>query len=176
MAVVKSIFIVLTISLIGLAVFYEDIVSKILIPQYIEWGHETEVQGLKLGIPLDEEGLKLAKDIGVKSPEKIRIVYVDEVPFPYDNFALKVLGESVGAIGENIINEAQAFGYSIYVRKDYEFDRPRLAHEIVHVLQIERSTFEDVTFQHLSDLAQYGYSKAPLEVEAFKANIKYGGS
>lgn len=176
MAVVKSIFVVLIISLIGLAAFYEDIVSKVLLPQYIEWGYETEAQGLKLGVPLDEEGLKLAKEIGVKSPEKIRIVYVDEVPFPKDNFALKVLGESVGFIGENIIVEAQAFGYSIYVRNDYELDKPGLAHEIVHVLQIERSNFEDITLQHLSDMAQYGYSKAPLEVEAFKANIKYGGS
>jgi hypothetical protein len=176
MTVVKSIFLVLILSLIGLAAFYEDIVSKVLLPQYIEWGYETEAQGLKLGIPLNEEGLKLAKDIGVKSPEKIRIVSVDVVPFPYDNFALKVLGESLGFIGEDIINEAQAFGYSIYVRKGYELDKPRLAHEIVHVLQIERSNFRDVTFQHLSDLAKYGYSKAPLEVEAFKANKKYGGS
>jgi hypothetical protein len=175
MTVVKSILVVLSISLIGLVVFHKDIVSKILVPQYIEWGYEIEAQGLKLGIPLDSEGLILAKDIGIQSPEKIRIVYVDEIPFPHDNFALKMLGEAVGFIGDNIINEAQAFGYSIYVRKDYEFDKPSLAHEIVHVLQIERANFEDVTFQHLSDLAKYGYDKAPLEVEAFEANKKYGG-
>ena len=175
MTVVKSIFVVLSISLIGLVVFHKDIVSKILVPQYIEWGYEIEAQGLKLGVSLDSEGLMLAKDIGIQSPEKIRIVYVDEIPFPHDNFALKMLGEAVGFIGDNIINEAQAFGYSIYVRKDYEFDKPSLAHEIVHVLQIERANFEDVTFQHLSDLAKYGYDKAPLEVEAFEANKKYGG-
>jgi hypothetical protein len=175
MTVVKSIFVVLSISLIGLVVFHKDIVSKILVPQYIEWGYEIEAQGLKLGVPLDSEGLMLAKDIGIQSPEKIRIVYVDEIPFPHDNFALKMLGEAVGFIGDNIINEAQAFGYSIYVRKDYEFDKPSLAHEIVHVLQIERANFEDVTFQHLSDLTKYGYDKAPLEVEAFEANKKYGG-
>lgn len=168
MTVVKSIFAVLIISIIGLVAFYEDIVSKVLVPQYIEWGYETEAQGLKVGIPLDQEGLLLARDIGIESPEKVRIVYVDEVPFPYDNFALKVLGESVGFIGDNITNEAQAFGYSIYVRRDYELDRPRLAHELVHVLQIERSNFQDVTFQHLSDLANYGYSDAPLEVEAYE--------
>lgn len=176
MALVKSILVVLIISIIGLTAFYEDIISEVLLPQYIEWGYETEAKGLKLGSPLDEEGLKLAKDIGVESPEKIRIVYVDLVPFPYDNFALTVLGESLGFIGDNIVNQAQAFGYSIYVRKDYEFDTPKLAHEIVHVLQIERSSFEDVTRQHLSDLAQYGYAKAPLEVEAFKANEKYGAN
>jgi len=173
---VKSTFVVLIISIIGLAAFYEDIVLKILLPQYIEWGYETEAQGLKIGNPLDEEGLELAKEIGIKSPEKIRIIYVDEVPFPHDNFALKVVGESMGFIGGSIINEAQAFGYSIYVRKGEVFDKPKLAHEIVHVLQIERSNFENVTLQYFSDLAKYGYSKAPLEVEAFKANKKYGGS
>lgn len=174
MSVVKSIFVILIISIVGVVVFYKDIVSKILVPQYIDWGYQVEAQGLKLGVPLDEEGLLLAKDIGIQSPEKIRIVYVDEVPFPYDNFALTILGESVGAIGDDIINQAQAFGYSIYVRNDYDLDRPRLAHEIVHVLQIERSNFRDVTLQHLADLAEYGYDDAPLEVEAFEANKKYG--
>lgn len=176
MTLVKAILVVFIFSIIGLAVFYQDIVTKILLPQYIEWGYKTEAKGLKLGNPLDEEGLELARDIGVKSPEKIRIVYVDVVPFPYENFALKMLGESLGFIGENIVNEAQAFGYSIYVRKGYELDKAKLAHEIVHVLQIERSNFADITLQHLSDLAQYGYAKAPLEIEAFMANKKYAGS
>ena len=86
------------------------------------------------------------------------------------------MGLSLGFIGENIINNAQVFGYSIYVRKGYELDTPKLAHELVHVLQIERSSLDKIIFQHLSDLAKYGYSNAPLEVEAFKANKKYGGS
>ena len=71
------------------------------------------------------------------------------------------------------INNAQVSGYSIYVRKGYELDRPRLAHEFVHVLQIERSSLTEVMVQHLSYLARYGYENAPLEVEASQANEKY---
>ncbi|WP_252728334.1 hypothetical protein [Alteromonas sp. C1M14] len=96
-------------------------------------------------------------------------MHVEEVPFPYENIALKTLGEALGFIGEGITNNAQAFGYSIYVRNGYELNRPKLA----HVLQIERSSLDQVITQHFSDIAEFGYDKAPLEVEAFKANIQY---
>ena len=91
----------------------------------------------------------------------------------FENFALKTLGEALGFIGEGIINNAQAFGYSIYVRNGYELNRPKLAHELVHVLQIERSNLDQVITQHFSGIAEFGYDKAPLEVEAFKANKQY---
>ncbi|MCV2886327.1 hypothetical protein OE749_16655 [Aestuariibacter sp. AA17] len=144
-----------------------------LLPQYIAWAHQIEDKGLQSGTPLDESGIELAKDIGIKAPENVRVIYVDSVPYPYENPALKEMGLSLGFIGEGIVNNAQVFGYSIYVRKGYELDRPRLAHELVHVLQIERSNLNDVVMQHISDLAQYGYQNAPLEVEAFEANKKY---
>lgn len=73
----------------------------------------------------------LASNIGIEHPENVRIVYVNEVPFPYENFALKAFGEAVGLVGEGIINNAQVFGYSIYTRKDFELNRPKLAHELV---------------------------------------------
>lgn len=171
----KSILVIFVAVVIGVAAFYEDIIAKVLIPQYIEWAQDIEVQGLKDGRPLTESEMILANEVGVKYPVKVRIVTVDLVPYPYENFALKILGESLGFIGEGIVNNAQVFGYSIYIRKGYALDTPKLAHELVHVLQIENSTFETITFQHLSDLAQYGYSDAPLEVEAFEANKKYAG-
>jgi len=144
-----------------------------LLPQYITWAQKTNNEGLQQGGPLNKRDLLLAKKVGIKFPEKVRIIFVDTVPYPIDNPALKAMGESLGFIGEGIVNQAQAFGYSIYVRKDYELDRPRLAHELVHVLQIERSNFASVVIQYASDIAKYGYENSPLEAEAFKANIKY---
>ncbi|WP_199610429.1 hypothetical protein [Flocculibacter collagenilyticus] len=152
----------------------DNAVYEKLLPQYITWAIQTDAKGMKIGKPLDEKGILLAKEIGITSPEKVRIVYVDEVPYPYENEQLKQLGLSLGFIGEGIRNEAQAFGYSIYVRKDLDFTLPKLAHELVHVQQIERAnSFSEYAFQYLMDLAQWGYEKAPLEVEAFKANEKY---
>ncbi|MCU7553192.1 hypothetical protein OCL06_01115 [Alteromonas sp. ASW11-19] len=101
------------------------------------------------------------------------MVHVDEVPFPYENFALKTFGEAVGLVGEGIVNNAQVFGYSIYVRNGFELDRPKLAHELVHVLQVERASLASVVTQHFSDMAEFGYDKAPLEVEASQANKTY---
>lgn len=144
-----------------------------LLPQYISWAQEVDRQGLQKGVPLSKANLGVAADIGIQSPEKVRVVYVDSVPFPYEDPALKAMGESLGLIGEGITNNAQVFGYSIYVRKGYKLDRPRMAHELVHVLQIERSSFTEVVVQHISDLAKYNYRSAPLEAEAFKANEKY---
>ena len=144
-----------------------------LLPQYIAWAQEIDSKGLQLGEPLGSADLAMAREIGIKSPEKVRVVYVDEVPFPNENAALKSMGESLGLIGNGIVNNAQVFGYSIYVRRGYELDRPRLAHELVHVLQTERTSFGDTVVQHISDMAKYDYKNAPLEVEAFKANEKY---
>jgi hypothetical protein len=147
-----------------------------LIPQYISWAVSIDQAGIKTGEPLDEKELLLAKEVGIKFPKKVRLVYVDEVPFPYENEHLKQMGLSLGFIGKDIKNEAQAFGYSIYIRKDLNFTIGKLAHELVHVMQIERSdSFSTYVIQYLSDLAKYGYSKAPLEIEAFKANTKYDG-
>lgn len=144
-----------------------------ILPQYVSWAQKIEAQGLVNGVPLNKEDIELAKEIGIKHPDRVRVVYVDSVPYPYENPELRAMGESLGFIGEGITNNAQAFGYSIYVRKGYELDRPRLAHELVHVLQIERSNLSNIVFQYIADLAKYGYENSPLEVEAFKANKKY---
>lgn len=173
MKALKLFSILLIAVLIVSVLFYEKIIASVLLPQYIEWAHETEQKGFEIGKPLNEQELALAAEIGIKYPEKVRVVYVDEVPFPYENFALKVFGEAVGLVGEGIINNAQVFGYSIYGRKDFVLNRPKLAHELVHVLQIERASLDEVVTQHFFDMAEYGYDQAPLEVEAAKANIKY---
>ncbi len=163
-----------TISLaVLLALLHKQIISGVLLPQYIDWAHQIEAEGLKNGEPLSAEHLALAAEIGIESPEKVRVIYTDLVPYPYENLALKLLGEAIGVIGEGIVNNAQVFGYSIYVRHGYELDRPKMAHELVHVLQIERSNLTDVITQHIYDMAEYGYENAPLEAEAFEANKRY---
>ncbi|QTH62654.1 hypothetical protein J1N51_07635 [Psychrosphaera ytuae] len=173
MKAIKYISLVLVSSLIVLALSYEKIISGVLLPQYINWAHKIDQKGQEIGTPLTQNELTLATEIGIEHPEKVRIIYVDEVPYPYENFALKVFGEAVGLVGEGIINNAQVFGYSIYSRKDFKLNRPKLAHELVHVLQIERASLDEVVTQHFSDMAKYGYDRAPLEVEASQANKKY---
>ncbi|MBD3585680.1 hypothetical protein HHX48_08040 [Salinimonas sp. HHU 13199] len=173
MRAIKLLLLLLFVSGIVLFLSYEKIVSDVLLPQYIDWAYKIDKKGQQEGTALSADQLILATEIGIKHPEKVRLVYIDEIPFPRDNYALKVLGEALGFIGEGIVNNAQAFGYSIYIRNGYPLDTPKLAHELVHVLQIERSSLDSIIRQHISDLATYGYDNAPLEVEAFKANNAY---
>lgn len=119
MKIIKITSLLLIALIIVAATSYEKIISGVLLPQYIDWAYETDRKGLEIGTPLDEKEMLLASEIGIVHPEKVRIIYVDEVPFPYENFALKVFGEAVGLIGEGIINNAQVFGYSIYARKGF---------------------------------------------------------
>lgn len=169
----RHIFLASLLSLQTFAAAAQQLPFEQLLKEYIEWAKETDKLGLESGEALDKEGLILAKEIGTQHPEKVRIIYVNSVPYPYENKALKTLGENLGLIGKDIINNAQVFGYSIYVRNGYELDRPKLAHELVHVLQIERASLAKVVMQHMQDMTKYDYQDAPLEVEAFKANIKY---
>lgn len=146
---------------------------SMLVAQYIHWAGEAERKGRENGITLTSEQVLLATDVGVKNPHDVRLVHVDQVPFPMENPALKYLGETLGFVGDGIVNNAQAFGYSIYVRNGVSLDRPKLAHELVHVRQIEGNSFQAVTIQHMLDLALHGYENSRIENEAFQANRKY---
>ena len=146
---------------------------SVLVAQYIHWAGETEKQGRKNGTALTSEQMLLATDVGVKNPHDVRLVHVEQVPFPMENPALKYLGETLGFVGDGIVNNAQAFGHSIYVRNGVSLDRPKLAHELVHVRQIEDSSFQAVTIRHMLDLVLHGYENSRIENEAFQANREY---
>lgn len=153
----------------------EEFLSKFM-AYYVKWAEEIEARGQATGTPLDPDQVRLAAEIGIKHPEKVRLVFVDEIPFPTENPEIKLAGETFGFIGPGIVNNAQAFGYTIWVRKGFTLDQPRLAHELVHVWQIERSTsFAAYAGQYVSELIEYGHDKSPLELEAYDANQRYAG-
>lgn len=141
---------------------------------YVSWAREIEERGQAIGTPLDLDQKSLAAAVGVKHPEKVRLIFVDEVPFPTENPEIRLAGEKFGFIGPGITNNAQAFGYTIWVRKGFSLDRPRLAHELAHVMQIERSaSFAAYAKQYVSELIRFGHENAPLELEAYEANKRY---
>lgn len=152
----------------------QDEFLGIFMAYYVKWAEGVEARGQAAGTPLDPDQARLAAEIGIKHPEKVRIVFVDEVPFPTENPEIKLAGEKFGFVGPGIVNNAQAFGYTIWVRNGFTLDRPRLAHELVHVMQIERSSsFAAYVGQYVSELIQYGHEKSPLELEAYEANRRY---
>lgn len=71
-----------------------------LAPKAIEWAQRQESKIFTLGIALEEEGLALARRVGVKHPERIRLSLVPEMPFPTD-LSLSDAGRRIGLLGPN---------------------------------------------------------------------------
>ena len=142
--------------------------------KYVAWAETIEAEGQERGTPLTAEQLELAKAVGIQHPKKVRLVYADTVPFPVEDPEMRAVGESMGFIGPGVINNAQAFGYTIWIRNGFTMDRPALAHELVHVMQIERSaSFGAYAREYVPQLLEHGHSNMPLEVEAYEANRKF---
>ena len=142
---------------------------------YVNWASIIEAEGQQLGMPLTSNQIELASEVGIKRPEKVRIIFVDDVPFPKENEDMREMGEALGFIGSGVINNAQAFGYTIWVRNGYTLNRPSLAHELVHVMQIERNgDFGAFVKQYMLQLLEHGHMDMPLEIEAYAANEKFG--
>ncbi len=139
--------------------------------KYVEWAKGIDREGLERGARLDATQLQLAKDVGIKHPERVRLVWVDAVPFPMEDKFMRTIGESIGFVGPGIVNNAQAFGYAIWVRKGFNLDRPNLAHEFVHVRQIEQSgDFGGFVSRYMQQLQEFRHEEMPIEQEAYEAN------
>ena len=78
-------------------------------------GHTLEYCILKSGFPLNNKSKVIAKQIGIKHPEKIRILFVSR-------------------INKNIL--AITFGYGILIKRGH-FSTELLIHELIHVRQYE---------------------------------------
>ena len=138
---------------------------------YVEWVRTIEFEGQARGIALTPAQVELATRIGIEHPEKVRLVYVDEIPFPSEDPQMRKIGEDLGFVGPGITNNAQAFGYTIWVRNGFDLTWPLLAHELVHVQQIERNaSFGAFVEKYMEQLMAYGHENMPLEVEAYEAN------
>lgn len=135
-----------------------------LAPGAIAWAeHESAAVAAK-GIAPTPAQVALARKVGVKQPERIRIQVVDQFPLP-DQPEVKAAALRIGLATPGIIG--LTLGHSVMVRRGYEKDARLLSHEFRHVAQYEqRGGIAPFLAQHLRDLAQYGYEDSPFEVDA----------
>ena len=137
---------------------------KLLIPKASIWANEQEEKILKTGVSLSEVQINDARSINVKYPEKIRLLSVSQIPLPEDH-ELKFAAQAIQLITSNTIGLTLRYG--IFIRNDFWNNRRLLIHEFMHTVQYERlGGVQQFLNQYLSDCIQYGYSNAPLELEA----------
>jgi hypothetical protein len=135
-----------------------------LLPFAAEWAAEQERRVLCEGVPLSEIEMADARAIGVRNPERVRLLRVESVPVP----AHPMLRAAEASI--NFLTAAPrglALNYGIFLRSDRWRDRELIAHELVHTSQYQRlGGIVPFLQTYIYQIVTVGYPNAPLELEA----------
>jgi Domain of unknown function (DUF4157) len=143
-----------------------------LLPLAVEWAGAVEARILREGVPLTEESLLDARRVGVRAPERVRLLALAQVPAPTD-LALKAAAAAIQFLTP--ATRGLTLGYGIFIRSDCWGDRQLVAHELVHTMQYERmGGIEPFLRQYLFECLTVGYPAAPMEQEAIAAAQSLG--
>ena len=138
-----------------------------LLPLAAQWANEQERRVLSLGVPLSDDELADARAIGVRNPERVRLLCVDSIPVPVHPM-LKAAAASINFI--TATPRGLALQNGIFVRSDHWRDRELIAHELAHTAQYQRLGGVIPFLQtYIMQCAAVGYQQAPLELEAVAA-------
>lgn len=142
-----------------------------LLPKAIEWAEKEEATALAAGASLTETGLRLARTVGVRFPERIRIVEVASIPFPADP-ELGAAARQAGLLGPETIG--LALGYAVFILNGRSSNR-LISHECRHVYQCEvAGSIAAFLPLYLEQIVTFGYERAPYEIDAREHEIDAG--
>lgn len=119
------------------------------------------------GRRLTASEIAIAKKVGVKAPELIRVLVVAAVPFPEDA-TIRTIGAQVGLTSEQ--SGGMTLGHGVFIRADQEGRSDIWPHEFRHVAQYECfGSIKAFMFFYLKELLHFRYGPGPLEIDAKKA-------
>lgn len=135
-----------------------------LLPLAASWVEQQEKRILQNGVQLTASQLVDAKLVQVVSPEKVKLLKVDQIPLP-NEASLKSAAQMLGLITANTIGLTLRYG--VFIRKDFWNNRKIVVHELVHVAQYEKlGSIAQFLQTYLQECISIGYPQAPMEQEA----------
>lgn len=144
-----------------------------LLPLATQWAAHQERRVLCEGVRLSELEMADAKAIGVRNPDRVRLLRVDSVPVPVHPMV------RAAAASINFLSAAPrglALNYGIFIRADHWRDRALIAHELVHTAQYQRlGGILPFLQTYIYQCATVGYPHAPLEAEAIATAARVCG-
>jgi hypothetical protein len=142
-----------------------------LLPIAARWASEQEQTILRAGVPLSEQEIVDAKAVGVREPERVRLLRVDAIPAPRHPMlrlaqaAIRLLTPAPSGL---------TLQHGIFIRSDCWRDRALIVHELVHTAQYERlGGIVPFLRKYLFECATVGYRKSPMEQEANDAAERF---
>jgi hypothetical protein len=134
-----------------------------LLPRATAWAGTSSREAGASGRSLEKKEIAVARAVGVRVPELIRVATVETLPLPEDP-ELRAAAIQTGLLGPHMAG--LTLGYSILVCRGHETFR-LLSHEFRHVSQYERfGSIAAFLPEYLKQIIEFGYENAPFEVEA----------
>jgi hypothetical protein len=147
---------------------------EMLLPLACEWAAAQEQRILATGEALSEPMLADARLVSVKQPERVRLLYVPEIPIP-DDPALRAATLETQFLSP--LTRALALRYGIFIRSNCRSDQTMVIHELGHTAQYERlGGFEPFLRRYLFECLTIGYPEAPMEQEVIALTARICGS
>jgi hypothetical protein len=135
-----------------------------LLPLAVEWAAAEEQRALREGVALSDEELSAAKAVGVREPTRVRLLRVEQIPFP-THPQLRAAADAIHFLSPE--TRGLTLQYGIFVRWDCWANRPLVVHELAHTAQYERiGGILPFLRQYLSECLTIGYANAPMELQA----------
>jgi hypothetical protein len=145
--------------------------EKRLARQLTAWAAAQQRRALQAGVPLTPAQIETARKVGVRSPEKVRILLVGQVPDPGIGAGARGANEKDWATGDVV---GLTLGHAVFLRLEAASDPSLLAHELTHVRQYERlGGLKPFLRRYLHEVIQNGYRYAPLEMEAASVELSF---
>ena len=117
----------------------------------------------KQGVALTNRQIDIARRVGVTKPESVRILEVQNIPFP-ENENLNKAAKETGFLSEDMMG--LTLDHSIYICRGHITNR-LLSHELRHVYQYEAfGSIPEFLVEYLKQIVLVGYENAPLEQDA----------
>lgn len=141
-----------------------------LVQEAIAWAKAQAQYAAESGKPLTEPGLALARQVGVRNPEQVRLLYVNQLPLPIEQLLLRQAIDEMGLFGPS--TAGLTLGYSIMIVHGHA-DARLVSHELRHVHQYEELGGIDGFMPiYLEQIASVGYERAPLEIDAHSHEVR----
>lgn len=134
------------------------------LPRVVAWYNQVESELLPKGRQLTAQELAFAIRLGIKEPNRIRVVVLDKFPLPDDaELRSKAEGYGMGSKAEG----ARMNGYVIMMKPWAAESKSVISHELVHISQQERLGREAFIRRYLIEMEIMGYDRSPLELDAY---------
>lgn len=135
-----------------------------LIHAYCDWAEDEERRVLREGVAPSPLQTADARRIGVKHPDRVRLLETPAMPSPEHPLFQAVVGRSRLIPPET---EALTLGYGIYIHTAHRGERSIVAHELKHVAQQEAlGGLRPFYRKYLAECFIHGYPNGPMEREA----------